>query len=88
MGHDHRPLPTTLTMVGDALLRAGVHAHFDVGPLENGGTGYTVGGVFRPFPAATPGDARVATYPAPSTYFVTERRPWRRIDPRNRVRDR
>ncbi len=62
-GHDHRPLPTTLTMVGDALLRAGVHVHFDVGPLANGGTGYTVGGVFRPFPAATPGDDRVPATP-------------------------
>src|SRR5688572_17613472 len=71
-GHDHRPLPTTLTMVGDALLRAGVHVHFDVGPLQNGGTGYFVGGVFRPFPAALPGDDRVPVYPAPSTYFINQ----------------
>ena len=38
-GHDHRPTPKTLTMVGDALYRAGVRVHFDVGPLEAGGTG-------------------------------------------------
>jgi hypothetical protein len=46
-GHDHRPLPTTLTMVGDALLRAGVHVHFDVGLLENGRrSGGPVSGAF------------------------------------------
>ena len=71
-GHDHRPLPTTLTLVGDALLRAGVHVHFDVGPLAQNGSGYFVGGVFRPFPAALPGDDRVPVYPAPSTYFINQ----------------
>ena len=68
VGHDHRPSPTTLALVGDALFRAGVRVHFDVGLLE--GSGYRVNNVFQPFPAATPGDAVVPTYPDPSTYFI------------------
>ena len=87
-GHDHRPLPTTLTMVGEALLRAGVHVHFDVGPLESGGTGYRVNDVFRPFPAASPGDDRVPVYPKPSTYFINDGRDRRREDSRERLQRR
>ncbi|HET9362739.1 MAG TPA: hypothetical protein VFO58_23475, partial [Vicinamibacterales bacterium] len=64
LGHDHKPTPATLTRVGDALYRAGVRAHFDLGPLESGGTGYSVNGTFYPFPAATPG------HPNPATYFI------------------
>ena len=74
-GHDHRPLPTTLTLVGDALFRAGVRVHFDVGPLEGGGSGYSVNGAFHPFPDATPGDTVVPLYPDPSTYFIDEAPP-------------
>src|SRR6185503_5537821 len=69
-GHDHRPLPTTLTLVGDALFRAGVRVHYDIGPLEN--AGYRVNGVWYGFPNATPGDAIVAAYPNPSSYFISQ----------------
>jgi len=31
LGHDHRPTPQVLQLLGDALARAGVVAHFDVG---------------------------------------------------------
>ena len=71
-GHDHRPLPSTLTLVGDALFRAGIRVHFDVGPLESAGTGYSVDGAFHAFPAATPGDATVPVYPNPATYFIND----------------
>ena len=51
-------------MVGDALFRAGVRVHFDVGPLEAGGTGYSVKSVFYPFPPQTP------NHPSPASYFI------------------
>ena len=30
--HNHMPTPAVLRLVGDAMARAGVRAHFDVGP--------------------------------------------------------
>jgi hypothetical protein len=35
--HDHRPSPAALGLVGRAFKRAGINAHFDVGPVEPGG---------------------------------------------------